>query len=337
MKIDVRPSKSNPEAPFANFSNLDSTTDEEKNAPIPNLDANGEALSVSEPSDLSEGAGLPPRPPPTGTLQGLGTVGAAGFAAAAAYHSESETTTDSDTKELLTTEQKKKRNWGGRFIGRKKDNEDDAVNTSLALQEDSSVSSWSRGGDSSPDTTLNLYGSSTQPVDDMPVEMRAFGEDHGLAAAERAMEEEYKERQQQEQQEKEEIGQSDGEGELSQKSSESLRDELDRAIESGDWAAVEKQTNEMLETGDDVDGSGPSPHNMGLSDIDSDMDSEAMEGWSDGNHSGDESEVIDDERIEMLEKLIETDDWQGIVDNSQIHTKGDDSVVNVDENEETKD
>ncbi len=171
---------------------------------------------------------------------------------------------------------------------------------------------------------MNLYGAAPQAGDDMPAEMRAFGEDHGLAAAERAMEEE-EEKQEYQNMTSDREG---SDGGLSGKSSESLRDELDRAIESGDWAAVEKQTNEMLEVGD---GNTGQRRSRSLSDIDSEIDTSDGEGWSAGNQSDNESEIIDDERIEMLEKLIETDDWQGIVDNSQIHTKADDSVAGDDE------
>lgn len=242
------------------------------------------------------------------------------------WQSESETTTDDDTKQLVAA-QKKKRSWVGRFTRKKSKEEEEQAGTSLALQEDSSVSSWSRGEDSSPDITLNhLYGSSSQQSDDMPPEMKAFGEDHGLAVAERAMEEE---EQQQQQQSSEEDKKEDSESEISQKSSSSLRDELDKAIEAGDWAALEKQTSEMLEVTTDDDGN-LSPQHRGLSDIESDVDTDDIDGWSNGNQSDNESELIDDERIEMLEKLIETDDWQGIVDNSQIHTKPDDSVVDDD-------
>jgi len=281
---------------------------------------NNEVMSLSEPSDLSTGEG----PPQSrhGQLVGLGTVGTVGVKAAAAYHSGSETTTDDDTRNLLTA-QKKKRTWTGRFF--KKGNSDGSPvsKKSLALQEDSSVSSWSRGEDSSPDTTLNLYGIASQSGDNMPAEMRAFGEDHGLEAAELAMQEEAERQQQQRSSDKE-----GSDGGLSGKSSESLRDELDRAIESGDWAAVEKQTNEMLEVGD---GDMGQRRNRSLSDIDSEIDTSDGEGWSAGNQSDYESEAIDDERIEMLEKLIETDDWQGIVDDSQIHTKTEDSVVDNDD------
>lgn len=229
-----------------------------------------------------------------------GALRAASAAAAinASYSASDTTGTDDDTKLLIINDDsaKKKKSWTGRFnFGRKSPEKKEKVET--ALQEDSSVSSWSRG-DSSPDNSLNLYTSSARGTDEMPAELKAFGEDHGLAAAELAMEEE--------------------DSEAGSKSSDSLRDELDRAIETGDWAAVEKQTSEMLVL----------PKNV--SDVDSDAyENESLDGleqWSNGHASDDDTEVIDDERIEILEKLIETDDWQGIVSNSQIHTKLDDSM-----------
>ncbi len=286
---------------------------EEKSAPFANVDT-GEGMSVSDPSDISAGEtpGSPSKT--TETLVALGTVGAAGAAAAAVYHSESDTT-DDDKKQLISS-QKKKRSWAGRFLRRKNQEKEKVTSSSLALQEDSSVSSWSKGEDSSPDTTLNIYGATTKPLDDMPAEMRVFGEDHGLAAAEHAMMEEDEKKRK-----LNEVNKSvdESEAELSQKSSGSLRDELDKAIESGDWAAVEKQTNQMLD--EDKHAS-----NL-LSEIESDVDSEVMENWSRDEGATDyESEAIDDDRIEMLEKLIETDDWQGIVDDSQIHTKTDAAV-----------
>ncbi len=261
-------------------------------------------------------AGEPKSPSKTtGTLVALGTVGTAGAAAAALYHSESDTTED-DKRQLISPAQKKKRSWAARFLRRKNHEKENVASSSLALQEDSSVSSWSKGEDSSPETTMNLYGGSKTPADDMPAEMKAFGEDHGLAAAEQAMMEE----EERKQQKLKESSVDESENELSQKSSGSLRDELDKAIESGDWAAVEKQTNQMLETGKN--------NSHDLSELDSEADSEAMEGWSqDGPPTDYESEAIDDDRIEMLEKLIETDDWQGIVDDSQIHTKSESAVL----------
>jgi hypothetical protein len=277
-----------------------------------NVDAK-DVVSSSEPSDLESG--------------GEGQINVASrslvVGTPSPYHSESETTaTDDDTKQLIgNVEKKKKSPWTGVFTFKKKkvesEDEEDA-SKSLALQEDSSVSSWSRGGDSSPDASMNLYGKSDQSdSDNMPPEMKAFGEDHGLAAAEIAMEEE----------ERKKNG-NDSEGELSEKSSGSLRDELDRAIETGDWAEVQMQTEKMF-----VDGEESQNESGDISDADSDVDTSGLEGWSNDNRTDDESELIDDERIEILEKLIETDDWQGIVDNSQIHTNADDSVV-VDDNEE---
>ena len=312
IPIDIV-SDSDPETPFANFeqvgrnveSIIDDVDEEEKTAPITNVN---EVTSLSDPSDLSAGEPRSPSKATPETLAALGTVGAAGAAAAAVYHSESDTT-DDDRKQLISPTQKKKRSWAGRFLKRKNEKKEKVTSSSLAFQEDSSVSSWSKGEDSSPETTMHPYANSAKPADDMPAEMKAFGEDHGLAVAELAMKEEDERKQRK-------LNQShisESEAELSQKSSGSLRDELDKAIETGDWAAVEKQTNQMLDEG--------KRNSNLLSEIESDVDSAAMEGWSQDGGPDNESEAIDDDRIEMLEKLIETDDWQGIVDDSQIHSK----------------
>eukprot|EP00979_Chaetoceros_neogracilis_P014034 scaffold4351_cov154-Chaetoceros_neogracile.AAC.1 len=154
--------------------------------------------------------------------------------------------------------------------------------------------------------------------------MKAFGEDFGLLAAELALRQE---------EEAKDIAVSEDEV-ISQKSSNSLRDELDRAIESGDWAAVEAQTNKMFE--DAVDDLDDSPrkrsHTASSNDIDSDVDDDddiSQEGWSTTSKSmvSEHSEAIDDDRIAMLEQLIETDDWQGIVSDSRIHNRDDSSMA----------
>jgi len=292
-------------------------THEEEDAPMGSVNAN-EEMSESEASDLTPGI-VPSEGQsnaPSDALVGLGTIGATGALAAAAYHgSESDTTaTDDDAKQLLNASSKKKRGWAGLFsLRRKSDKQEEVVTRSLALQEDSSVSSWSRGEDSSPDIYRNIYGEA-QSGNEIPPEMETFGENLGLAAAEDAL---YADK-----------GESDGG--LSAKSSNSLRDELDKAIESGDWAAVEKQTNEMLEAGVDDDSpvaAFPPDDKSTISDVDSDVDTtNDREVWSADNKSDDGSDDIDDERISMLEELIETDDWQGIVDNARIHTK-DESVI----------
>jgi hypothetical protein len=148
--------------------------------------------------------------------------------------------------------------------------------------------------------------------------MKAFGEDFGLAAAELAMRHE------------EEAKELSEEEKISQKSSNSLRDELDKAIETGDWAAVEAQTNKMLDVNIEdfnVDET-PRTRRNSFSSFD-DSDDESRDGWSTSNKSkaSGDSELIDDERIAMLEKLIETDDWQGIVTSSRIHNRDDSSMA----------
>jgi len=243
--------------------------------------------------------------------------------------SESDTT-DDDTKPMIG-KQTKKKGWKGRFtkIGKKSrgGNDDEQATKSLALQEDSSVSSWSQGSPDSPEVKkLRPYSNdkSGPGEDAIPEEMKAFGEDFGLLAAELALRQE---------EEAKDIAVSEDEV-ISQKSSNSLRDELDRAIESGDWAAVEAQTNKMFE--DAVDDLDDSPrkrsHTASSNDIDSDVDDDddiSQEGWSTTSKSmvSEYSEAIDDDRIAMLEQLIETDDWQGIVSDSRIHNRDDSSMA----------
>jgi hypothetical protein len=243
--------------------------------------------------------------------------------------SESDTT-DDDTKPMIG-KQTKKKGWKGRFtkIGKKSrgGNDDEQATKSLALQEDSSVSSWSQGSPDSPEVKkLRPYSNdkSGPGEDAIPEEMKAFGEDFGLLAAELALRQE---------EEAKDIAVSEDEV-ISQKSSNSLRDELDRAIESGDWAAVEAQTNKMFE--DAVDDLDVSPrkrsHTASSNDIDSDVDDDddiSQEGWSTTSKSmvSEYSEAIDDDRIAMLEQLIETDDWQGIVSDSRIHNRDDSSMA----------
>ena len=226
--------------------------------------------------------------------------------------------TDDDTKPMVGKKSEKKRSWIGRIplIRRKENAEEQIASKQLALQEDSSVSSWSRGSPDSPGTAP--YADSKPKADEnMPAEMRIFGEDHGLAAAELAMRQE---------EEAKEVNASE---DISQKSSGSLRDELDKAIESGDWAAVEAQTNKMFDTSiEGLNNELPSipPRVNTSSSYEEDSDDDSREGWSTSSKSQ-KSEPIDDERIAMLEKLIETDDWQGIVTTSRIHNRDDSSMA----------
>lgn len=231
-----------------------------------------------------------------------------------------ESSTDDDTKPILGGDKKEKGGWKGRFSLRKKNDEDARAANNLSLQEDSSVSSWSQGSPDSP-PKLNIYSSAPVDSNEPPAEMKAFGEDFGLAAAELAM--------RQEEEAKDNASEVASET-ISVKSSNSLRDELDKAIETGDWAAVEAQTNKMFDMNiDDLDVKAAAKPSKSSS-FDSDEDS--REGWSDEESNSmisDTSEVIDDERIAILEKLIETDDWQGIVaDSLKNRTNGDDSSMN---------
>lgn len=235
--------------------------------------------------------------------------------------------TDDDTRAMIGKGDQK-RGWRGRIpmIRRKENAEEKIGSKSLALQEDSSVSSWSQG--SAESNGIVPYGDrKSQANDNMPAEMRAFGEDYGLAAAELAM------RQEEEAMEIDDNNQSEGGlvEEISEKSSNSLRDELDKAIESGDWATVEAQTNKMFDQSleqlnTETETAARRRKNSMSSFDESDGDEDSREGWSTSSKSQ-KSDPIDEERIAMLEKLIETDDWQGIVTTSRIHNREDSSMA----------
>lgn len=218
--------------------------------------------------------------------------------------SESDTT-DGDTSPMLR--KPKKRGWKGRLTGiRKKVNVDKTVAKSLALQEDSSVSSWSVG---SPGSGIFAPYSSLKPKmgDDMPAEMKVFGEDFGLGAAELAM-----------RQEEEGKDTSDDET-ISRKSTNSLHDELDIAIETGNWTALESQTNYLFQRNKNDLEETPVKRNSVSSHGDS--DNNIREEWSTSSKSMESghSHSIDDERDAILNGLIEADDWQGIVPKSLTH------------------
>ena len=159
-------------------------------------------------------------------------------------HVSESDTTDDDTRPMLGNPKKEKKGWKGRIpiIRRKKDAAEKTAAKSLALQEDSSVSSWSEGSpESNAYTPYSTVKAKAQ--DEIPEEMKAFGEDFGLAAAELAM------RQEEEAKQNADDNDSDNNDSKSSspKSYNSLRDELDRAIESGDWEAVEAQTNKLFD------------------------------------------------------------------------------------------
>ena len=100
---------------------------------------------------------------------------------------------------------------------------------------------------------------------------------------------------------------------------------LDQAIESGDWAAVERQANKILDTVS-TDGSEKfQDSGLSVSSYDNSRDDNSRAGWesSGGQSTTTVDDSIDDERISMLEKLIETDDWQGIVTSARIYNKDD--------------
>lgn len=255
--------------------------------------------------------------------------------------SESSGTEDDQKPMLPPSSSTKKKGWKGRlpFLSGKVSSADKSAVNSLALQEDSSASSWSHG--SSPVNSFVPYAGANNSLDsnskrneedmNMPTEMKVFGEDFGLQAANFAMEREENE---------EEGANADDENSTSPRSKgsvNSLQNDLDKAIESGDWAAVEAQTNKLFDMSMDIANMGsPDDNNNGqnisTSFEDSSFVDDSHEGWSTGSksHTTEDSEQIDDERIAMLEKLIETDDWQGIVTSSRIHNGEDSSMANSD-------
>jgi len=245
-------------------------------------------------------------------------VGAGQIRIAAVDEKSSESASDNDDRRPMLENKPEKKGWKGRLpsILRKKVVEPEAAPESFALHEDSSVSSWSRGSPESQGFTP--YSDRKAKNDSIPEEMKAFGEDFGLAAAELAIRQE------------EEAKELSGDEKISQKSSNSLRDELDKAIETGDWDAVEAQTNKMLDVNMD-DLKIEDTRKTGKKSYSSyeDSDDESRDGWSTSAKSmiSGESDLIDDERIDMLEKLIETDDWQGIVTSSRIHNRDDSSMA----------
>lgn len=241
----------------------------------------------------------------------------------AGISSESEVT-DDDSRPILggTSNKSTKRGWRNRIPSlRKKQNSQKSEARALALQEDSSVSSWSHG-DSSAEVVP--YSGRRPPKDEMPEEMKVFGEEFGLAAAEHAMEDS-----------------NDQDDDLSQKSSNSLRDELDKAIESGDWATLEAQTNKMfdLDAEDTKVDSKKKIAALVKDNLSFDDSDDSEKGWSTGSKSSpsqDDSEEIDDERIAYLERLIETDDWQGVVGSSMVHNAEDSSLHSSTTGEDTR-
>jgi len=238
-------------------------------------------------------------------------------------YSDSSGEFDNDTKPILSknitkndlNDGQNSRSWRDRMLFRKQESKEEP--SELALQEDSSgASSWSHSSDEE-NVAVDPYGDGdTGRQSPMQPEIEAFGSGYGLAAVESAFESENTSK--------------DSANKESDESKDSLRDELDRAIESGDWTAVERQTNRMLESPDDETPQrtiGVSSSSTLLND-----DPELQRGWSSGDDD-EESKVssclssVDDERIATLERLIETDDWQGIVTVSRIHNQHEDSTM----------
>lgn len=199
------------------------------------------------------------------------------------------------------------------MLFRKKEGKEEP--SELALQEDSSgASSWSHSSDDE-NVLVDPYGEGRN-VHQSPMqgEIEAFGSGYGLAAAEKSFQTEG-------------ASSVDSDNYASVESRESLRDGLDRAIESGDWAALERQTNDMLEIPDEeiLGITGPTSSGDTLND-----DTDSQGGWSTGDDEGSNrtsASSVDNERIKTLERLIETDDWQGIVTASRIHNIHEDSTM----------
>jgi len=259
---------------------------------------------------------------PGNNMDGLATAGVGGTAGALmamgiSPPSDSSSDADGDEKYLNDNTNKKQKSysWKDRILFRKKENKEE--HSDLDFQEDSSAeSSWthsSKEGNEKPYNTMSDVRQS--PI---PPELEAFGEGYGLAVAENSSQYENS------------SGDSDN-IDVSDKSKDSLRDELDRAIETGDWTEVEKQASQMLAVAGEVKSS-ESKENGDISSFDNSFDdeSDSRRGWSsadDGLSISSNNSSIDDDRIRTLERLIETDDWQGIVTATRIHHRNEDSTM----------
>jgi len=204
------------------------------------------------------------------------------------------------------------RSWKDKMLFRKKAEIEEP--SELSLQEDSSgASSWSHSSDEE-NVLVDPYGEGNTHQSPMQGEIEAFGTGYGVVAAERSFQAE---------------GSSsiDSDNRASDHSRDSLRDGLDRAIESGDWAALERQTNDMLEVPNEELLGLPLPSSSNTASHD---DTDSQGGWSTGDDVGSNRTndlSVDNERIATLERLIETDDWQGIVTANRIHNVHEDSTM----------
>jgi len=153
----------------------------------------------------------------------------------------------------------------------------------------------------------------------MQTEIEAFGTGYGLAAAESVFHDDYRS--------DDSVNKT-----TSVQSKDSLRDELDRAIETGDWTAVERQTSQMLDQMLDTSHEEASHVNTDtFSSTLSDRDTSSNEEWSSAEGGDSDisfsSSTVDDENIEILEGLIKNDDWQGIVTANPIYNQNEDSTT----------
>lgn len=92
----------------------------------------------------------------------------------------------------------------------------------------------------------------------------------------------------------------------------SLKDHLDRAIESGDWEAVEAHATKIMTIDSDNSISSRSHSTLTSESMLSSADSIAHSLLSNTSVS------VDDEKIRTLESLIEADDWKGLVNTMHI-------------------
>lgn len=94
-------------------------------------------------------------------------------------------------------------------------------------------------------------------------------------------------------------------------SEDSIKDALDRAIEKGDWNAIETHADRLK----DLATSSPSwKESSELSEIDSESETDVDKVTSGIYVSSPSITSVDDERINTLESLIEADDWKGLVE-----------------------
>jgi len=259
------------------------------------------------------------------TSDNLGGTNIETFATMPLPSSNSSSGSDNEKKPILSTNATKSdtndgqrsRSWIAKALFRKAIKEKPSE---LALQEDSSgASSWTHSSDEE-NAMLDPYGNGEKNCKGpMQTEIEAFGTGYGLAAAESVFHDDYRS--------DDSVNKT-----TSVQSKDSLRDELDRAIETGDWTAVERQTSQMLDQMLDTSHEEASHVNTDtFSSTLSDRDTSSNEEWSSAEGGDSDisfsSSTVDDENIEILEGLIKNDDWQGIVTANPIYNQNEDSTT----------